>query len=102
MSATPAKAELSFVPNVASGGKQSDVELDTFLGQSGNPPEQQALLRLIAVLTRSSVNSGSGGFPTLAAIATRLDGAGRVLLRRRTRREGVIALAAKLPGCVSR
>ena len=29
-----------------------------------------------------------------------LDGAGRVLLRRRTRREGVIALAAKLPGCV--
>jgi transposase len=29
-----------------------------------------------------------------------LDAAGRVLLRRRTRREGVIALAAKLPGCV--
>ena len=29
-----------------------------------------------------------------------LDGAGRVLLRRRARREGVIALAAKLPGCV--
>jgi len=29
-----------------------------------------------------------------------LDGSGRVLLRRRTRREGVIALAAKLPGCV--
>src|SRR5918993_4687373 len=29
-----------------------------------------------------------------------LDDAGRVLLRRRTRREGVIALAAKLPGCV--
>ena len=29
-----------------------------------------------------------------------LDGLGRVLLRRRTRREGVIALAAKLPGCV--
>ena len=29
-----------------------------------------------------------------------LDGAGRVLLRRRTRREEVIALAAKLPGCV--
>ena len=29
-----------------------------------------------------------------------LDGEGRVLLRRRTRREGVIALAAKLPGCV--
>jgi transposase len=29
-----------------------------------------------------------------------IDGAGRVLLRRRTRREGVIALAAKLPGCV--
>jgi hypothetical protein len=29
-----------------------------------------------------------------------LDRAGRVLLRRRTRREGVIALAAKLPGCV--
>src|SRR5215210_2718189 len=28
-----------------------------------------------------------------------LDAAGRVLLRRRTRREGVIALAAKLPGC---
>ena len=31
-----------------------------------------------------------------------LNGAGRLLLRRRTRREGVIALAAKLPGCVSR
>src|SRR4051812_27158168 len=29
-----------------------------------------------------------------------LDGAGRVLLRRRTRRDGVVALAAKLPGCV--
>ena len=29
-----------------------------------------------------------------------LDAAGRVLLRRRMRREGVIALAAKLPGCV--
>ncbi|TCM47187.1 transposase [Rhizobium sp. PP-F2F-G48] len=29
-----------------------------------------------------------------------LDQAGRSLLRRRTRREGVIALAAKLPGCV--
>src|SRR4028118_1763466 len=29
-----------------------------------------------------------------------LDAAGRVLLRRRTRREGVVALAAKLPGCV--
>src|ERR687897_695098 len=29
-----------------------------------------------------------------------LDGLGRVLLRRRTRQEGVIALAAKLPGCV--
>jgi transposase len=29
-----------------------------------------------------------------------LDATGRVLLRRRTRREGVVALAAKLPGCV--
>lgn len=29
-----------------------------------------------------------------------LDSAGRVLLRRRMRREGVVALAAKLPGCV--
>jgi transposase len=29
-----------------------------------------------------------------------LDAAGRVLLRRRMRREGVIGLAAKLPGCV--
>jgi transposase len=29
-----------------------------------------------------------------------LDASGRVLLRRRTRREGIIALAAKLPGCV--
>lgn len=28
------------------------------------------------------------------------DPAGRVLLRRRMRREGVVALAAKLPGCV--
>lgn len=29
-----------------------------------------------------------------------LDAAGRVLLRRRMRREGVVALAAQLPGCV--
>ena len=29
-----------------------------------------------------------------------LDAAGHVLLRRRMRREGVVALAAKLPGCV--
>lgn len=32
--------------------------------------------------------------------AVGLDEAGRVLLRRRMRREGVVALAAKLPGCV--
>jgi transposase len=29
-----------------------------------------------------------------------LDATGKVLLRRRVRREGIIALAAKLPGCV--
>ena len=29
-----------------------------------------------------------------------LDGAGRIVLRRRMRRESIIALAAKLPGCV--
>lgn len=29
-----------------------------------------------------------------------LDASGRVLLRRRTRRDGVVGLAAKLPGCV--
>ena len=38
------------VPNAASGGQESTIELGEFLSRPGNPPEQQALVRLIGSL----------------------------------------------------
>ena len=38
------------VPNVPSGGQPSSIELAEFLAREGNPPEQQALVRLIGTL----------------------------------------------------
>ena len=38
------------IPNVASGGQPSHIELAEFLNRSGNAPEQQALVRLIGTL----------------------------------------------------
>ena len=37
-------------PNVPSGGRPSDIEISTFLGQGQRNPEHQALLRLIGTL----------------------------------------------------
>jgi hypothetical protein len=37
-------------PNLASGGKKTDVEIGAFLGQPGQGPEKQELLRLIGTL----------------------------------------------------
>jgi hypothetical protein len=36
--------------NPSSGGHVTDTEIGAFLGRGGTPPEQQALLRLIASL----------------------------------------------------
>ena len=38
------------VPNLASGGQESTIELADFLGRPGNSPEQQALVRLVGSL----------------------------------------------------
>ena len=47
-------------PNRASGGKISNMEIGTFLSQSGQGPEKQELLRLIGTLvTGSSKASGA-------------------------------------------
>lgn len=40
------------VANAASGAQVSRIELRTFLKLDGNPPELQALLRLIGTLTK--------------------------------------------------
>ena len=45
------RAFVRHVPNTPSGGKQSDIELADFLRRNGNPPEQQALVRLIGGMT---------------------------------------------------
>ena len=37
-------------PNLASGGKMSDIDIGTFLRQGGQGPEKQELLRLIGTL----------------------------------------------------
>ena len=42
------------VPNLASGGKSSDIQLGAFLSQPGQSPEKQELLRLIATLVAGS------------------------------------------------
>jgi len=40
-------AYVHHVPNEASGGKPSNIELAAFLAGEGNAPEKQALMRLI-------------------------------------------------------
>ena len=39
-------------PNISSGGQRTDIELGAFLVGSGNGPEKQQLLRLIAKLVK--------------------------------------------------
>jgi len=39
-------------PNLASGGRASDIEIDAFLN-AGRGPEQQALMRLIGTLAEA-------------------------------------------------
>jgi hypothetical protein len=46
---------IQHIPNVASGGRQSTIELADFLARPGNPPEQQALVRLIGSLVRRTL-----------------------------------------------
>lgn len=41
------------VPNVASGGESTNIEIADFLSRGGNAPEQQALVRLIGTLVAS-------------------------------------------------
>ena len=43
------------VPNVPSGGQPSNIELAEFLARGGNPPEQQALVRLIGTLVEATI-----------------------------------------------
>jgi hypothetical protein len=40
--------------NTAAGGHRTEVDIATFLNQSGNPPEKQALLRLISGLAEGT------------------------------------------------
>jgi hypothetical protein len=42
------RAFIRHVPNESSGGKASDIELVDFLSRPGDPPEKQALMRVIA------------------------------------------------------
>ena len=44
------------VPNAASGGEESTIELAEFLSRPGNPPEQQALVRLIGSLVSKEMD----------------------------------------------
>jgi hypothetical protein len=41
------RAFVRHVPNEPSGGKPSNIELAAFLSRPGNPPELQALMRVI-------------------------------------------------------
>ena len=41
---------IKHVPNAASGGQESTIELAEFLSRPGNSPEKQALVRLIGSL----------------------------------------------------
>jgi hypothetical protein len=45
------------VPNAPSGGQESTIELAEFLSRPGNPPEQQALLRLIGSLVSRDLDT---------------------------------------------
>jgi hypothetical protein len=47
------------VPNIPSGGQPSTLELAEFLGREGNPPEQQALLRLIGTMVDGTFEAGT-------------------------------------------
>jgi hypothetical protein len=40
--------------NAAAGGHRTEVDIATFLNQSGSPPEKQALLRLISGLAEGT------------------------------------------------
>ena len=44
-------------PNLASGGKETTIELGEFLSRPGNPPEQQALVRLVGSLIEAQHQS---------------------------------------------
>jgi hypothetical protein len=44
-------------PNPPSGGRVSEIELDTFLGAGGHGPEQQELRRLIGTLVELPVKA---------------------------------------------
>ena len=48
----PASSEvfIQHLPNAASGGRPSHIEIGTFLNQGGRGPEHQELLRLIGTL----------------------------------------------------
>ena len=47
------------VPNAASGGAPSDIEVADFLKREGNPPEKEALIRLIGCLIGGEAPSGA-------------------------------------------
>jgi hypothetical protein len=51
------------VPNVPSGGRPSNIELADFLGQGGNAPEHQALVRLIGSLVEEGSEPLKRGRP---------------------------------------
>jgi hypothetical protein len=44
-------------PNLASGGKVTDIEIGAFLSRSGQGPEKQELLRLIGTLVEGRPNA---------------------------------------------
>jgi hypothetical protein len=46
-------------PNVASGGRPSDIEIGTFLSRGGQGPEKQELLRLIGTLVEERESSNA-------------------------------------------
>jgi hypothetical protein len=47
------------VANPASGGKETTIELGEFLSRPGNPPEKQALVRLVGSLIQAPHGSGA-------------------------------------------
>ena len=53
-------------PNLASGGKISDIEIGAFLSRGGQGPEKQELLRLIGTLVEEQ-NPKSGSTTELNA-----------------------------------
>jgi hypothetical protein len=50
---------VSHLPNLASGGKETTIELGDFLSRPGNPPEKQALVRLIGSLIQETPETGA-------------------------------------------